>query len=273
MSNETIAREAAENFRQEHGLSDAPIENLTWFIENKLGVGVARVADAQPGHGMTMSDGHRCLIAASCTNNPMRLRSTLAHEIGHLKLESVNRYLTYDQWEERNSSEIQADAFARHFLLPLSAVKPMAFGKEVSEGLLSDLTQIYGVSSSIAAIQLREAGLIDQSTCTQWMKTPTATLAMRFGWHSDYNANAEESNTPRAPQKLLAQAIEAYRWGVGSVAAIARLTGQSNIEKIQSDLEATGIRPMEQRSFAASKPADSGERLTPKELAQLMGHN
>jgi Zn-dependent peptidase ImmA (M78 family) len=273
MNNEAVAKEAAEKFRREHQLSDAPVDNLTWFIENKLGVGVARVAGAQPGHGMTMSDGNRYLIAASCINNPMRLRSTLAHEIGHLVLESVNRYLTYDQWEERNSSEIQADAFARHFLLPLSAVKSMSFGKEVSEQLLSDLTQIYGVSSSIAAIQMREAGLIHESTCTQWRGTPTATLAMRFGWHSEYNAKAAESNTPRAPQKLLAQAIEAYRWGVGSISPIARLQGQSDFAKVLSQLEAAGIRPIEQINHVAQKPKDSGERLTPEELALLMGHD
>lgn len=272
MSNERIGREAAEEYRKQLGLDTRPVGNLARLIENKLGIGVAYVQGAEPGHGMTMSDGLRILIAAGCTPHPLRMRSTLAHELGHVVLQSVDHYLHDQKPAERDSREIQADAFARHFLLPLASVEMFADERQVSERLLSDLVQVYGVSAHIAAIQMRDLDLINSSTYEEWKGLSGSLLSTRYGWPSEYAAQALESSKARPPQDILAQTIEGYRWGAVSAAAIARLSSESNVSAVSERLQAEGIIPGNARSTVAEAPTDSGERLTAEELAALMGN-
>lgn len=95
MNNEQTGQKAAEDFRREFGLRSEPIVNMARLIEQTMSVDVAYVDGPAPGHGMTMQLGERYMMAAGCTENPMRLRSTLAHELGHLRLSSVDRYLNH----------------------------------------------------------------------------------------------------------------------------------------------------------------------------------
>lgn len=272
MSNEKIGREAAEEYRKQLGLGTYPVGNLARLIENELGIGVAYVQGAEPGHGMTMSDGKRTLIAVGCTPHPLRMRSTLAHELGHVVLESVDLYLRDQKIGARDSREIQADAFARHFLLPLAAVEMFADGRQVSERLLSDLVQVFAVSAHMAAIQMRDLDLINCSTYEEWKGLSGGLLSTRYGWPAEYEALALESSKARPPQDILAQTIEGYRWGAVSAAAIARLSSESNVSSVSERLQGKGILPGNARLTVAEAPTDSGERLTAEELAALMGN-
>src|SRR5690625_5131422 len=101
MSNEKIGQKAAEEFRRQYRLGTDPIANITRLIERTIGIGVAYVDAPAPGHGMTMRLGDKYMMAGGCTEHPMRLRSTLAHELGHLCLRSVDQYLEHGQWGER----------------------------------------------------------------------------------------------------------------------------------------------------------------------------
>lgn len=272
MSNEELGRVAAERFREEHSLGIEPIANMARLIERSMGIGVAYVdVPTAPGHGMTMSKDDKYLIAVGCTDHPMRLRSTLAHELGHLRLGTVDREVTASNWSERTPEEIQADAFARHLLVPLKAVSQAVSGQQVMPALLSDLVQIHLASPNIVAIQLRDVGAIDQATCKEWSSIATGTLAAQFGWHSEYQALVAQSRQPRAPQALLARAIEGYRWGLVSPAAIARLEGKPDQKAVADALAQDGIVPAELPDATAQQPEDTGQRLTPEELALLLG--
>lgn len=271
MSNERIGQSAAAAFRSEFGLGADPIANMARLIEEKTGVGVAYVDTSIPGHGMTMRFGDRYLMAVGCTERPMRLRSTLAHELGHLRLGSVDRTLDHCDWDERTPEEIQADAFARHLLMPLGAVSAAVQGSAPTAALLSDLVQKYKASPSIVAIQLREAGAIDQDTCREWSALSAGRLASQFGWHSEYSSLVSETRKPRAPQALLARAVEGYRWGLVTPATIARLDGHRDPRLVTEQLKADGIVPLEAECAAPDRPADVGTPLTPEELAVLMG--
>lgn len=270
MSNEAIGREAAQDFRKKLGLAARPVDNLARLIENELGIGVAYVQGAKPGHGMTMSDGVRTLIAAGCTPHPLRLRSTLAHELGHLVLQSVDLYLSDEKLEARDPKEIQADSFARHFLLPLEAVEEFVGGRQISEHLLSDLVQTFGVSAHMTSIQMRDLHMLDDSMFEHWKCLSGSLLATRYGWLSEYKARAIESSIPRSPQEILSRAMEGYRWGVVSAAAIARLSGERSVSAVSDRLKLEGIFPGDVSAKEAESPTDSGERLTPEELAALM---
>ncbi len=269
-SNESIGRMAAERFRTQHSLGTAPIANMARLIEHTVDIGVAYVRSSVPGHGMTMSLDGRCLIAVGCTEHPMRLRSTLAHELGHLQLGTVNRDAAARNWAERCPEEIQADAFARHLLVPMSAVTERVKGQEARQSTLSDLVQTYLASPSIVAIQMRDAGLIDAETCKEWSALASGTLAARFGWHADYQALVEQSSKPRGPQGLMARVMEGYRRGVVTSAAVARLNGDPCATETKAALAQDGITSGEAPEIAAPAPKDSGERLTPEELALLL---
>ncbi|PFG33649.1 ImmA/IrrE family metallo-endopeptidase [Sanguibacter antarcticus] len=272
MSNERIGQSAAAAFRGEFGLGTEPIVNMARLIEQKTGVGVAYVNTSMPGHGMTMRFGDRYLMAVGCTEHPMRLRSTLAHELGHFRIGSVDRTLDHSEWDERTPQEIQADAFARHLLIPLEAARAAVQGLAPTTALLSDLVQKYKASPNIVAIQLRDAKAIDQETCQDWSALSAGRLASQFGWHAEYASLTLESNTPRGPQALLARAVEGYRWGLVTPATIARLDGQRDPDRITAQLEAAGIVPLlEAEDAARERPTAVGTPLTPEELALLMG--
>lgn len=201
----------------------------------------------------------------------MRLRSTLAHELGHLRLDSVDRYLRDGAWGERTAEEIQADVFARHLLVPLAAVTAAARDREPTQALLSDLVQTFHASPHIVAIQLREAKVIDQPLCSEWITIPAGRLASQFGWRTEYQALVEQTKAPRAPQSLLARAVEGYRWGIVTPAVIARLNGNSDRADVVRQLEAEGVVPLEAHDASARRPSDSGAHLTAPELETLMG--
>lgn len=271
MSNEKIGQRAAEEFRRENELGLEPIGNIARLIEKKMGVGVAFVNAQVRGHGMTMQLGERIMMAVACTERPMRLRSTLAHELGHLRLGTIDRSLADDGWDKRRPEEIQADAFARHLLVPLGAVKEAIHDVEVTPTLLSDLVQKYLASPQIVAIQLREAKAIDGETCSEWSTLSTARLASQFGWHAEYQALVTQSATPRPPQDLMARTIEGYRWSLVTPATIARLGGQHDVDTVSEQLEAAGIVPVSNVDMVPERPAAVGEGLTPEELASLQG--
>ncbi|MGJ9493877.1 ImmA/IrrE family metallo-endopeptidase [Actinotignum sp. GS-2025a] len=274
MSNEEIARKAAAQFRQEHDLGSAPILSVTQLLERVMNVGVAFVVGAAPGHGMVVDWENKRLVAVGCTDQPMQLRSTLAHELGHLWLGHLNRHMsTSQEWGTGTPREDQADAFARHFLMPAEAVADVMQEKEPTLAVLSDLVHSYLVSPADAAVQLRESGVIDQSTCEEWRDIPAPSLAAQFGWLSEYKLLAALAEQPRAPQKLLARAIEGYRWGAIGPAAIARLTGRNDYHVLLKELRAAGITPVEMPDVTATAPHDTGAELTAEELALLTGES
>lgn len=86
MNAEADGRTAAARFRREHRLGVQPLGDLVAIIEQATGIDVA-ILDAGPDeHGLTMRDPARdtVFIGVARTRNPMRQRSTLAHELGHV---------------------------------------------------------------------------------------------------------------------------------------------------------------------------------------------
>lgn len=265
MKNEDIGRLAAQEFRKEFGLAVAPITSLVHLLERRMNVGVAFVQTEARGHGLTMQRGLQTMIAVGCTEHPMRLRSTLAHELGHLRLGSVLGSSADSDWDERDPQEIQADAFARHLLVPLGAVIARCSGRPLTLADLSELVQCFGASPKIVSIQLREAGLLDQEEAEAWGRHSTPEIAQRFGWHNHYQAMVSEALTPRAPQALFARAVCGYEWGLVSAAALTRLNGGGGAQEMEQQLEKAGIIPRDFPDIMASRPSESGDGLTDEE--------
>lgn len=244
MGIEAEARRAAERFRAEHRLGIQPLGDLVAVIEDVTGIDVA-VLDAGPDeHGLTMRDPQRgmVVIGVARTDNPMRQRSSLAHELGHIAFEDWANH-GGRSLSARSPEETRADAFARHLLIPAHGVREF-LGARAPVGLpvLSSVVQRFLVSPQVAAIALHDTGYVDASTKQAWMSLTTPQIAARFGWTDHYRVLQSDSRQPRAPQRLLARAVNGYVEGVVSIRTIATLRGVS-VEDAQHELDAAGISP------------------------------
>lgn len=244
----------AARFRKDHHLGVQPLGDLLEVIEQATGIDVA-VLDVGPDeHGLTMRDPARgaVFIGVARTRNPMRQRSTLAHELGHVLF---GDWIDNDRgdWSDRSPAEIRADAFARHLLVPAEGLREFITARStIGLSALSAVVQRFLVSPQIAAIALRQARYIDEAAKQEWMTLSAPQLAARFGWTDQYQALQASSDRRRAPQRLLARAITGYAEGVLPAQAIATLRGIS-LEDILEELGEAGVTPAE-RPIAWAAP-------------------
>lgn len=247
MAAEEEAEAAAARFRAEHRLGSQPLGDLITIIEQTTGVDVA-VTDAGPDqHGLTMRDPElgAVYIAVARTQRPMRQRSTLAHELAHVLFEDGDNE-PGGGWAERTPTEIRADAFARHLLVPGDGLREIIGPQQTQHEVdLSLVVQRFLVSPAMAAIALHQTGYINEATKASWMSSTTASLAARYGWSDQYQALRADSDRRRAPQKLLPRAIRGYQEGVVSVQTIATLRGLS-AGQVRTELDGAGITPLDQ---------------------------
>lgn len=247
MNAEADASAAAERFRQEHHLGVQPLGDLVTLIEQATGIDVA-VLDAGPDeHGLTMQDPERdvIIIGVARTQNPMRQRSSLAHELGHALFRDWSES-DAGRWAARTPAEIRADAFARHLLIPVDGVRDfLGTQAAVPQSVLSAVVQRFLVSPAIATIALHQARYIDKATKEEWMILTAPQLATRFGWSDQYRTLQTDSDQRRAPQRLLARAIAGYAEGVLPAQAIATLRGIP-LDVAEKELREAGIAPAEE---------------------------
>lgn len=199
------------------------------LVHEATRIDVLSIDVTEAEHGLSMIDptSGRTVIAVATTPHPMRQRSSIAHELGHVVAGDLDSETPLTPGD-RSPAEICADAFARHLLLPLEAVQRRhpEGGAGVSLSHLSALVQEFEVSPALAAIQLRTTGRIDAETCAEWSKHSAAHLATTFGWLSQYRSLASDSAIPRAPQALMARAVEGYQRGVLGITELAAWYGQ-----------------------------------------------
>lgn len=240
MSIEQEAQKAAEEFRSQHALGVQPLGDLAVLIEKTTNHDVA-VLDVGPDeHGLTMRDPStgRTFIGVARSQNPMRQRSTLAHELAHV---------LFKDWSEdlsaRDSQETRADAFARHLLVPQQGLREfLPSHQQATLATLSDVVQWFLVSPAIAAIAMHDAGYITTQIKSEWMRISTPRLATQFGWGDQYANLQLDSDRARAPQGLVERATRGYAEGVVSAQTIATLRGISK-EEVVTELKDAGVVP------------------------------
>jgi Zn-dependent peptidase ImmA (M78 family) len=253
---EVEGQNAAARFRQDHRLGVQPIGDLVAVIEQTTGIDVAVLEVGRDEHGLTMRDPRRnaVFIGVARTRNPMRQRSTLAHELGHVIFEDWAGN-DADNWGDRTHEEIRADAFARHLLVPVEGLREFVGSRTpVTQSTLSAIVQRFLVSPKIAAIALQHTGCIDAATKQDWMGLSSRHLAVRFGWSDQYQALQADSDQRRAPQRLLARSIKGYAEGVLPAQAIATLRSIT-LDAAEAELREAGVVPAE-RPVAWADPTE-----------------
>jgi Zn-dependent peptidase ImmA (M78 family) len=126
--------------------------------------------------GMVVRDGDdtgTAVIGVNSTHHPRRQRFTIAHEVGHLKLQSGRRItvdsgLRVDYRDDANMPSIQderdANAFAAALLMPADAVKraadPLARQGATRSTLIGDLARLFDVSEEAMGYRLLNLGFL-----------------------------------------------------------------------------------------------------------------
>ncbi|AII11483.1 ImmA/IrrE family metallo-endopeptidase [Rhodococcus opacus] len=244
MSAESEGREAAAAFRREHGLGTQPLGDLVALIEQTTGIDVAVLDVDLNEHGLTMFDPVRnaVVVGVTRTRNPMRQRSTLAHELAHVLFKDWTKEPNVHSGSHEES---RANVFARHLLIPVEGVQEIVGAVSADLGTLSKVVQLFEVSPAIAAIAMQQAGYIDWETKELWMSCETAPrLAARFGWSDHYEALQEQSDKLRAPQKLIARLTAGYVDNVVSaqtIATVREMDAEDLVRRFRDD----GIEPRE----------------------------
>lgn len=247
MGAEEEGKARAAEFRRTYHLGNQPLGDLVTLVEQTAECDVAVLrTTGQDEHGMSMRDPQRgaVFIGVARTRNPMRQRSTLAHELAHVLFEDWDGPQGSD-FSERSFVEIRADAFARHLLIPEPGVKDFIGHRQiVTKADLSAVVQRFLVSPAVAAISLRRSGYISEDMKSEWMGLSTGQLARRYGWIDQYESLQDESDRARPPQRLLTRAISGYEEGVLSAQAVATLRGIT-LEAAQQYLSRIGAAPHE----------------------------
>jgi Zn-dependent peptidase ImmA (M78 family) len=164
-SGERAAREA----RIELGLGKTePIGELLDVVEGKLGVPILIDRfDADEIAGVLLRRGGEAFVALNADHHPVRQRFTLAHEIGHLRLDHRPRVdLSADLFggQSRDPQEIEANYFAAEFLAPRSGVVDWLDARDLRRNVdaraVVRLAFEFGVSFPTACYRLERAGVI-----------------------------------------------------------------------------------------------------------------
>ncbi len=228
MEPESEGRSRAAEFRSTYHLGDQPLGDLITLVEQTVKCDVAVLnTTGQDEHGLSMRDPDRgvVFIGIARTRNPMRQRSTLAHELAHVLFEDWDGSQG-DELGTRSLQEVRADTFARHLLVPETGVKNfIGSGRVLTETDLSNIVQRFLVSPAMAAIALYNCGYISETRKSRWKGLSTAQVANRHGWIDQYESMQRESDRSRPPQQLLARAVVGYEEGVLSAQVVATLRG------------------------------------------------
>lgn len=267
---EEAAKRAADEFRHQYRLGIQPLGDLVAVVENTIGCDVAVLEAPGDEHGLTVRDPvtGTVFIGVLRSDRPMRQRSSLAHELGHL---------VSDDWEngEQLSSsdprEVRANAFARHLLIPEEGLREF-LGERADATLkdLSDVVQHFLVSPAIAVIAMRESGYISAEAAAEWKQQSSRALATRFGWTDQYKSLQEASNRTRAPQTLLARSVRGYVEGVVGAQTIASLR-QVPVEQVVAELKEAGVVPLVFDSYEVSADSLGAEPIDFSDFPETPG--
>lgn len=150
----------ATQVRRFWNLRDGPITNLTRLLENN-GIVIANLVDAEKIDAFSFWYNKRPIIITDKLKSAVRLRFSLAHELGHLILHQTVEDDYLEDKELFEKVENQANYFASCFLLPETT-----FGNEYySPNLLAlnKLKERWLVSLKCLTIRISELGLISEN--------------------------------------------------------------------------------------------------------------
>ena len=242
----TSPAERALDARERLGLSGkGPLPDILGLIETVAGIpvvveqlgddGIAGAYAVRRGVPFILVNGSSAIV---------RGRFTIAHEFGHHLLQhglSVDRVITLAGGQP--VKEVQANAFAAEFLLPLEALEVWLRPRKyppVDLPLVVDLAHTFRVSALVALYRLSAASRVDTRTANKIEKAiernehrsvrlpPRPLLPESFG-----DASKRSRRLPSEAEYLLLSALGAGLLSERDVAAKLRLGPQEVRQRAQ----------------------------------------
>lgn len=227
---ETLPGDAARLTRMQWRMPVGPVYDLIGWIEASGCVVIEEDFDTARVDGLSQWVGDHPVILMNISSPTDRKRLTLAHELGHLCLHSV---------EVTEHMEAEANAFAAEFLMPAEVIRSQL--RNLSIGRLYDLKREWGVS--MQAI-IERAYSLKVMTATQ--RTSLYKRFSSMGWRT------REPISEELPQEQARLARH-----IGSVLSEKGLTA-GEIARIAGYIETDQVPPL-----PAGRPAPPG-CLTPR---------
>lgn len=161
----------AHKTRQLLGLSqEEPIKCLRLLIEGKLGIPIIQADLPNTFAGATLSNGSSRGIVLNLqgyNQNPWIRRNTLAHELGHLLWDPVERlnslrvdtFGEIEQFSEEAGDpvEARANAFAAELLAPRNSVNELLKSYSLAEDAIQEVCEKFGIGPSAARYQIQNS--------------------------------------------------------------------------------------------------------------------
>lgn len=215
-------------------------EPLADLVERAFGIDVAVQPLGDGIDGLAAATPEMKLILVAPSAVPARQRFTIAHELGHL-LASDDQQIHTDTdiyRTDRVESEIRANAFAAHLLMPtqrLRSTVQAGFDRHA----FCDMATRWRVSPSSLAIRLEDLRLIDAGVAASYRGITAAQASREVSQPALVAGLAGESMALRPPGLLLRDALAAYERGQASLRLYASLLGVSTNE-LRAEWEAEG---------------------------------
>lgn len=223
-------RVTAERYVQALG---APVRSLSTqalikSVERQFGLHVVVTELPKGCDGLSYSSGDVRVIVLTNVVPAYRQRFTLAHEIAHIAFADASGNIieedVYAQTTDR--SERRANAFAAHFLAPLSEIRGMV-GDEPSEAMFDDIVLDFQMSPRAVAWHLFNAGLMSEASRMQHSELSARAVALRSGRGAEHAERDSEAKELRPAWRLVQAYLDAYAEGDATLKPAATLLGWS----------------------------------------------
>lgn len=198
--------DAARSLREMWMLPAGPIDNMVELLEDNGGIVVPCDFGSDLIDAMSQRiEGLPILFFVNVNSPPDRLRHTLAHELGHMVLHTINV-------KSDEEMEDEADAFAGAFLLPADEIRSQLRRFDLRQ--LANLKRYWKVSMAALAVRADRLGLI-----TPYQSKMFWIEMSKLGWRK-----REPYDPPKEHPKMLRQMIAFHMKKLGySVSEMARL--------------------------------------------------
>ena len=235
------AEEIADSERANLGASDQPIKDIYALLESKRGIKIFHLPENPKIFAGAFANDEAC---GSCflinSNNTYRRRAfTVAHEYGHCiaHRDQIAHIDSDDAFENSNTNERFADAFAAAFLMPRRSISEMwnylrSDERNTTPSLILQLAVYFGVSFEAVGWRLVTLHKLSKEKWLQICEQhiPSTPIARFFGYQIE-----DDKSPEMLPSQYKYLCYQAYEQHLISFERLAELLNR-NFHDLWSEL-------------------------------------
>lgn len=237
-------RKLARGVRAALSLGDEPLVRFPEVLEERFPLDVDFSPLPEAVDGLCVSLGGRALILVGSGKPSSRQRFTLAHELAHYLVDDLDPlYVDERGVRARSLTEMRANAFAAHLLMPEAGVRAATQGTAGDAERAVRVALTFGTSVSAAAYQLGNLGLLAEAVRDRLIEVGSKPLLLRYALPSDWQQDESGRGRVRPPTRLYGRATLAFRRGLIGLEPIAELLQRPDRDQLRQELEDAGLAP------------------------------